>query len=88
MRSWETGRPHNLRSDDTGAAAAERPWWRLLQPVPAMHFEDVSAAELRRERILDQEPLPLPAPPHGAYTSTGLMCTEARFAELDVFPNL
>jgi hypothetical protein len=62
-----------------------RSWWEPLRPWPDdVHFEDVSAAVLDLERLLDSGRLGPPPAPCGCYRSSSLMAVESRFAEPDL----
>jgi len=71
----------HLDRDDPGRIFFERPWWYPLRPwPPGMRFEDVSPAELRLERLLEEAPLRVPIVP-GMYGSTGATCVDQPMAE-------
>ena len=57
-------------------------WWDLRRPWPSdLKYEDVDAATLAFERLIDPLPLgPPPAPP-GAIGCTGALCADHPMAE-------
>src|SRR5262245_44204162 len=62
-----------------------RPWWEPLAAWPAtVHFEDVDAVLLARERKLDAGKLGPPPAPAGVIGCTAAWCIDSPLAELDL----